>query len=88
MESDEDNIKRNELNNMILQEYKGKEPVFDIALAEATLPNGKYVYFSRNGKSYYYLAEEYTKDGGHLNEAGRLHVAEQFLLTLADVVKD
>lgn len=79
------NIKRNELNNKILNEYQGKEPLFDIAKFESTLPSGERVYFVKDGKNYYYLPDEYTQDGGHLNEKGRKFVAEQMLIELADV---
>jgi hypothetical protein len=83
-ETDLDNIKRNELNELIRNEYGGKEPVFDIALFESTLPDGKRTSFSNGGKVYYYLARNYTNDGGHLNEEGRKRVAEQFLIFLAE----
>ena len=66
-----DKIKRYELNRLIVQEYGGKEPLFDIALIESTLPNGRRTTFSKDGKDYYYLHDEYTDDGGHLNEQAR-----------------
>jgi hypothetical protein len=81
--SEIDNIRRNELNEMIIKEYKGKEPVFDIAQVESTLPDGRRTSFSKNENKYYYLASEYTKDGGHLNEQGSKIVAEQLLIFLA-----
>ncbi|MCW8855332.1 MAG: SGNH/GDSL hydrolase family protein [Gammaproteobacteria bacterium] len=81
--SDLDNIKRNELNDMLKEKYSGNEPVFDVARIEATLPNGKLATFSHDGKKYYYLPDEYTNDGGHLNDHGRKHVAEQLLISLA-----
>ena len=80
---DLDNIKRNELNRLIVQEYGGKEPLFDIALIESTLPDGRRTIFSADGKDYYYLPDEYTNDGGHLNEQARKYVAEQLLITLS-----
>ncbi len=83
---DLDNIKRNELNRLIIQEYGGKEPLFDVALIESTLPDGRRMIFSKDGKDYYYLPDEYTNDGGHLNELARKHVAEQLLITLARLV--
>ena len=80
---DLDNIMRNELNRLIVQEYAGKEPLFDIALIESTLPDGRRTIFSKDGKDYYYLPDVYTNDGGHLNEQGQKHVAEQLLITLS-----
>jgi lysophospholipase L1-like esterase len=87
VEWDIDNIKRDELNALILQEYGGKEPVFDIAAIESTLPDGSHVSFSHNGMNYSYLAQEYTNDGGHLNPEGRKRVAEQLLITLAHIAE-
>ena len=80
---DLDNIKRNELNRLIVQEYGGKEPLFDIALIESTLPDGRRTIFSADGKDYYYLSDEYTNDGGHLNEQAQKYVAEQLLITMS-----
>lgn len=84
---DLDNIKRNELNTLILNEYSANEPVFDIALVEATLPNGELATFTNDGKKYYYLPDEYTHDGAHLNDYAREHVAEQLLITLANIIE-
>jgi len=81
------NIKRNELNNMILNEYQGKEPVFDIAKYESTLPGGERTYFVKDGEQYYYLPDAYTEDGGHLNEKARKFIAEQMLIKLSEISK-
>lgn len=85
--SDLDNISRNKLNDLILKEYTGKEPVFDIALTESTRPDGTRTFFKRNDEKYYYLAPEYTHDGGHLNEVGRRNAAAQLLITLAHLAE-
>jgi len=82
---DEDNIKRNELNKLILNEYAGKEPVVDIALYESTLPDGTRTSFTKGTGRYYYLASAYTDDGGHLNAEARIRAAEQVLIKLARV---
>ena len=87
VENDLDNVKRNELNKLILEEYSGKEPVFDIATIQSTLPNGTRTVASLEGKKYSYLASEYTNDGGHLNEQGRKVVAEQLLITLVRIIE-
>jgi len=68
---------------MLRKEYEGKEPLFDIAKFESTLPDGSRTSFSENGKIYYCLASNYTTDGGHLNDLGKKVVAEQLLLFLS-----
>ena len=77
------NIKRNELNQLIVSEYKGKEPLFDIAKFESTYQDGTRSFFMKDGNKYYYLPDVYTNDGGHLNKIGRKHVAEQMLIILS-----
>ncbi len=83
----DDNVKRNEYNEMIINTYQGKDPIFDIAKIESTYPDGTRSQFTRNGKKHYSMAADYTNDGGHLNKYGRRKVAEQFLLFLANVDK-
>jgi len=78
-----DNIKRNQFNEMLRNEYKNKEPIFDLALIESTFPDGTRCFFTDEGKTYYSLVPAYTHDGGHLNELGRKIVAEQLLILLA-----
>ena len=85
--SDMDNIKRNELNKLILKEFSGTEPVIDLAQAESVFPNGERTFFMQNKNRYYVLASAYTSDGGHLNEKGQVWVAEHFLITLAKVAE-
>lgn len=79
----EENIKRNKFNELLINKYQGKEPVFDLAKLESTLLDGTRASFDKEGKTFYCLAEKYTNDGGHLNEVGRKIVAEQFLIFLA-----
>ena len=81
----DDNIKRNEYNEMLINRYDGKEPIFDIAKIESTHPDGTRYSFNKDGKTYYSLVPEYTRDGGHLNETGRKKVAEQLLILLANI---
>ncbi|UCF83602.1 MAG: hypothetical protein JSV50_20955, partial [Desulfobacteraceae bacterium] len=80
-----DNIKREQFNEMVRQEYDGKEPVFDLAKIESTFYDGKRSSFTKDGETYYSLVSEYTHDGGHLNEKGRRIVAEQLLILLANL---
>ena len=77
------NIKRNELNKLIINEYRGKEPIFDLASIESTYPDGRKEIFKDKGNIYYAMVPAYTKDAGHLNELGRKQAAEQLLLLLA-----
>lgn len=79
-----ENIKRNEYNKLLLSEYKDKEPVFDLALFEATAPNGKVEIFKYKGKSYLAMNPLYTSDGGHLNLYGSEMIAKHFLLFLVN----
>ena len=82
-----DNAKRHEYNELLRAEYGGRQPVFDLAAIESTRADGSRMTFSTNGKPAFALAPEYTYDGGHLNEAGRRYVAEQFLLALAEAAQ-
>jgi hypothetical protein len=78
-----DNIKRSRFNELLRQEYKGKEPIFDLAAIESTYPDGTRFVFDSGGKKYESLIADYTHDGGHLNELGRKLVAAHFLVFLA-----
>jgi len=80
------NIERNRFNDLVRKEYEGKEPVFDLAKIESTYPDGTRSSFTSQGRGYYSLVSEYTKDGGHLNERGRKLVAEQLLIFLATLL--
>jgi hypothetical protein len=81
--SREHNLVRNRYNDLLRAEYEGREPVFDIARLESTLPSGERVYFRDGADTVYVLAEQYTDDGAHLNAASRRMVAEQLLIMLA-----
>jgi hypothetical protein len=81
----QDNIQREAFNELLRKEYKGNEPIFDLAMIESTLPDGRRAMFTKDGKAYPCLVPEYTNDGGHLNEKGRKIVAEQLLIFLASL---
>jgi len=81
----DDNAKREEYNELMRKAYAVKEPLFDLAMIESTLPDGSRTTFTKEGREYAYLAPEYTKDGGHLNEKGRKIVGEQLLIFLASL---
>ena len=78
-----DNVPRNEFNELLMKEYDGKEPIFNLAQIESTFPDGRRSSFTKDGKTYYSLVPDYTYDGGHLNEKGRKKLAEQLLIFLA-----
>ena len=80
----EDNVKRNKYNKLLLAEYTGKEPVFDIARFEASTPGGKLVKFAYKGDEYLAVNPAYSDDGGHLNKVGRKIIAENLLLFLVN----
>lgn len=79
-----DNADRNRFNELMRRRYQGKEPLFDLALLEATAPDGTAETFTLRGKSYQALFPGYASDGGHLDSAGRRRVARELLLILSD----
>jgi len=80
-----DNTKRNQFNEMMRKEYDGKEPLFDLAKIESTYPDGKELISMKDGKIQYTLIPDYTYDAGHLNQRGRVMVAERLLLFLVQL---
>ena len=81
--ADDLNVKRAAYNALVLDAYRGKEPVFDLAGYESTGPDGRRVGVLRDGKAVPALAPAWTDDGSHLNAEGRRMLAEQFLVFLA-----
>jgi lysophospholipase L1-like esterase len=79
------NVKRNEFNRMLKDEYGSKDPIVDLAEIESTHPDGSRSFFSRGTQKVYTLAPEFTRDGGHLNELGRRRLAERLLFLLANL---
>lgn len=79
----EQNIARNQYNDLIREEYTGKEPIFDLAVIESTYPDGKRSTFFKSGKIFYSMVPGYTYDQGHLNETGRRVAAQELLVFLA-----
>lgn len=76
-----ENIKRNEFNEELRRQVAGR-PLFDLALIESTRPDGSRQTFWRD-RGQYSLANEYTYDGGHLNEYGRQMIAAKLVHFLA-----
>jgi hypothetical protein len=78
----EDNIQRNRFNQLMRSAYQGKAPLFDLALVEATRPDGTVNTFAHNGKNYQALDPEYASDGRHLNANGARWVATEMVAVL------
>jgi hypothetical protein len=79
------NAKRNQFNDLLREQYRNREPIFDLAEAESTLPDGSRSFVTFKGRRVYTLVPAFTEDGGHLNELGRRAVADKLLLTLAEL---
>jgi hypothetical protein len=84
---EEDNIARERFNQSMRQEYQGKQPLFDLAAAESTYPDGHREEFEHNGIRYEALIRDYTDDGAHLNARGRRIAALRLIECLAGLVK-
>jgi len=80
-----DNKVKYKYNEMLRKEYSDEKKLFDLAMVEATSPDGSKVLFSNGDNSKYALYSGYTDDGGHLDSIGRKHVAEQLLLFLVNL---
>lgn len=78
----EDNLKRQEFNEMIRSHYS---TVFDLAEIESTNPDGTRSMHTMNGKTYFSLVPDYTTDGGHLNESAGKMVAHKLLTYISEL---
>ncbi len=78
-----ENVRREEYNRMLRDAYGGREPVFDLARAESTAPDGAPVRERWRGLAAPALAPQYTDDGGHLNADGRRRAARELIAVLA-----
>ncbi len=82
--NEKDNVARQTFNQLLRQEYLGKEPVFDIAALETVAPDtGKTYSFRFEGRDIESMAPANTDDGGHLSDAGKRWIAEQLVVFLA-----
>ncbi|MBN1125266.1 MAG: SGNH/GDSL hydrolase family protein [Sedimentisphaerales bacterium] len=81
-----DNLKREQFNELLRKTYAGTEPLFDIADIESTTVDNNRCYIKHKGQDVPMMVKAYTNDSGHLNELGRRIVAEQFLITLVNIV--
>jgi len=79
-----DNAKRNQYNALVRNAYGKSGNLFDLAMLEATKPDGMQQTFSYNRKQYSSLYPGYSSDGQHLNANGAKLIAEKFLLFLVE----
>ncbi len=80
------NVNRNEFNRLLKERYSS-EPIFDLAAAMSTYPNGDRESFSVDGNIYYSLIPAFTDDGGHLNEIGRTYAAAELVRSIAAAIR-
>jgi hypothetical protein len=78
------NASRERFNELVRADCaRSGKPLLDIALAEAASDDGTVNERNAGGRRYISLRDDYSSDGGHLNEAGRKVVAARFLAVLA-----
>ena len=77
-----ENLKRQEFNKLVRNSY---DIVFDLAMIEATYPDGTLNEHVFGGEQYYSLVSDYTYDGGHLNKTGAKLVASELLKFLSEL---
>jgi lysophospholipase L1-like esterase len=65
------------------QAYQGTGKLFDLALVEATRPDGQRQVVEWKGRAVEAMTPAYTDDGGHLNAEGRRRVASALVTFLA-----
>ena len=79
------NVKRHAFNARLKEEFDG-DPIFDLALAESTGPDGLVQGFVVDGRTYPSLDPRYTDDGGHLNAIGERVVGAALLRFVAQAL--
>jgi lysophospholipase L1-like esterase len=80
-----DNMRREEYNDLMRQEFRGKEPLFDLAAIESTRPDGTREIIEFRGSRSFALFPGYSDDGAHLDDTGRRRVAGALLVALAEL---
>ena len=83
----EDAIARQRYNALIRVAFAGREPLFDIARVEAGRAGGGRATYAFGDQQIEILAEENTRDGGHLNSNGQKIVARELLNLLARTIE-
>lgn len=74
-------------NEAMRAEYRGREPLFDLAALEAAGPDGRVRTIVVAGAAVPTLWPAYTDDGGHLNATGRARVSAAFAAYLAQLAE-
>lgn len=75
-------------NALMRAEYGAAGRLFDLAAAVSRCSDGNYDrHLTDDGEVYFQICEEYTRDGGHLNELGAKVAATEMLGTLGAVVQ-
>ncbi|MEJ2620704.1 MAG: hypothetical protein P8163_10690 [Candidatus Thiodiazotropha sp.] len=82
-----DNFQRNQYNRLLIETY-GQRQLVDIAAAESTHSSGHRESFNMGGQINFALLEDYSSDGGHLNEQGQRRVAQSFIHDLAQIIRE
>jgi lysophospholipase L1-like esterase len=79
-----ENARRDKFNALVREAAaRSKAPLFDVARAESTRPDGTVEQVVWRGKSVPGLVPAYTHDGGHLNALGRERTARELAAVLA-----
>jgi hypothetical protein len=84
----EENAARTAFNDRMRAVYGAGGRLFDLAKIESTRKDGSRLTYASGDDLIFALVPGYTDDGGHLNEAGRKLVGEQFLLFLSGVMEE
>ena len=77
------NSRREEFNELLRRRYGEAKELFDLALLESTAPSGARELHFWNGRAVPTLCPAYTDDGGHLNAAARVSMAQELVGVLA-----
>lgn len=83
---DANNARRGRFNDLLRARY-ADEPVFDVARAESTEPDGSRSGSRQDGGFVDSLRRDLTSDGGHLNGEGRRVAAREFARALAAALR-
>jgi hypothetical protein len=79
---DDNNVRRNEFNKLMVNKFKDTNMLFDIGRLEASDEGNNLCTFSRDNTVCLVMNIKYTSDGGHLNETGRRLVGINLLKLL------
>ena len=82
-----DNIVRARYNNKIRQTFPERR-IFDIARIECTDSEGNSNFDVVNGDTVYHLFDEYSYDGGHLNQIGQKLVAQGLIKSIVATLEE